>query len=103
MTRPGRPGPRQRKWPSGLISKRDWPSSRPATATVVGDHRLCGRSFLELLLHRLGQVVDAAHRANVDGHVVDLALIVEVQEVDPLELAVSHPRAETERRRIAGL
>src|SRR3954471_22059455 len=59
--------------------------------------------FLELLLHRLGEGVDPAHRADVDSHVVDAALVVEVQEVDPFKLALADPRAEHERRRAIGL
>src|SRR6266545_2407168 len=49
---------------------------------------------LEFAAHRLGQGVETAHRPHHDGQLDNLALGVEAQQVDALQLAVADARVE---------
>ena len=98
----GADAPSPQTSPSAISSVPGWPSCEPARASAAT--RPLGRpGLLQLLLHRLGEGVDAAHRADEDLHPVDSAIGIEVEEVDPVELAVADPRAEGEGGGIAGL
>src|SRR5262245_20260981 len=62
-----------------------------------------GAMLLEPAPHRFGERFDPAPRPDVDGHLADAPFGVEAEEVDPLELAVSDPGAEGQRRGVAAL